>query len=31
MSEDPEEDNEFDLGVGNFDYWRAGAGLTFRW
>jgi opacity protein-like surface antigen len=29
--EDPEEDNEFDLGVGNFDYWRAGAGLTFRW
>ena len=29
--EDPEEDNEFDLGVGRFDYWRAGAGVTFRW
>jgi opacity protein-like surface antigen len=29
--EDPNEDNEFDLGVGNFDYWRATGGLTFRW
>jgi hypothetical protein len=24
---DPDEDNEFDLGVGNFDYWRAARGL----
>ena len=29
--EDPEEDNEFDIGVGNFDYWRGTAGVTFRW
>lgn len=29
--EDPSEDNEFDLAVGNFDYWRASAGVTFRW
>ena len=29
--EDPEEDNEFDIAVGGFDYWRAGAGVTFRW
>ena len=29
--EDPTEDNEFDLGVGNFDYWRGTAGVTFRW
>jgi opacity protein-like surface antigen len=29
--EDPEEDNEFDVGVGNFDYWRGTAGVTFRW
>jgi opacity protein-like surface antigen len=29
--EDPSEDNEFDLGVGNFDYWRGTAGVTFRW
>jgi opacity protein-like surface antigen len=28
---DPEEDNEFDFGVGNFDFWRATAGITFRW
>jgi opacity protein-like surface antigen len=28
--EDPEEDNEFDIGVGNFDYWRGTAGVTFR-
>ena len=28
---DPEEDNEFDLDIGNFDYWRATGGLTFRW
>jgi hypothetical protein len=29
--EDPDEDNEFDPGVGNFDDWRAAGGLTFRW
>jgi opacity protein-like surface antigen len=29
--EDPEEDNEFDIGVGSFDYWRGTAGVTFRW
>lgn len=29
--EDPVEDNEFDIGVGNFDYWRGTAGVTFRW
>lgn len=29
--EDPQEDNEFDIGVGNFDYWRGTAGITFRW
>jgi opacity protein-like surface antigen len=28
---DPEEDNEFDINVGNFDYWRAAGGVTFRW
>ena len=28
---DPEEDNEFDIDIGNFDYWRATGGLTFRW
>ena len=28
---DPDEDNEFDISVGKFDYWRAMAGLTFRW
>ena len=28
---DPVEDNEFDLDIGNFDYWRATGGLTFRW
>jgi opacity protein-like surface antigen len=29
--EDPVEDNEFDIAVGNFDYWRGTAGVTFRW
>jgi opacity protein-like surface antigen len=29
--EDPVEDNEFDIGIGNFDFWRATAGVTFRW
>jgi hypothetical protein len=28
---DPEEDNEFDVGVGNFDFWRGTVGITFRW
>jgi hypothetical protein len=28
---DPDEDNEFDIRVGNFDYWRGTVGLTFRW
>ena len=28
--EDPDEDNEFDVGVGNFDFWRATGGVTFR-
>ena len=28
---DRDEDNEFDVAVGNFDYWRGTAGLTFRW
>jgi hypothetical protein len=29
--EDPVRDNEFDIAVGNFDYWRGTAGITFRW
>lgn len=29
--EDPVRDNEFDIAVGNFDYWRGTFGLTFRW
>lgn len=28
---DPDEDNEFDIAFGDFDYWRATAGITFRW
>ena len=28
---DPEEDNEFDIGIGDFDFWRATGGVTFRW
>lgn len=28
---DPDEDNEFDIAVGDFDFWRATAGVTFRW
>ena len=28
---DPDEDNEFDIDLGDFDYWRATVGLTFRW
>jgi opacity protein-like surface antigen len=27
---DPEPDNEFDIAVGNFDFWRATGGVTFR-
>jgi opacity protein-like surface antigen len=29
--EDPDEDNEFDIGIGNFDFWRGTVGVTFRW
>ena len=29
--EDPDDDNAFDVALGNFDYWRGTAGLTFRW
>ena len=28
---DPVEDNEFDIDFGDFDFWRASAGVTFRW
>lgn len=28
---DPVLDNEFDLGLGDFDFWRGTAGVTFRW
>ena len=28
---DPDEDNEFDVGLGDLDFWRATAGITFRW
>jgi len=28
---DPEPDNEFDIDFGDFDFWRATVGLTFRW
>ena len=28
--QDPEEDNEFDIDFGGFDFWRATAGVTFR-
>ena len=28
---DPEEDLEFDVGLGDLDFWRATAGITFRW
>ncbi|HEY8550855.1 MAG TPA: outer membrane beta-barrel protein [Vicinamibacterales bacterium] len=28
--EDPEEDNEFDIDFGDFDFWRASFGVTFR-
>jgi opacity protein-like surface antigen len=29
--QDPDKDNAFDVALGNFDYWRGTAGLTFRW
>ena len=28
---DPEEDNEFDIDFGDFDFWRGTVGVTFRW
>ena len=28
---DPDEDNEFDIALGDFDFWRASGGITFRW
>jgi hypothetical protein len=28
---DPDEDNEFDIDLGDFDFWRATGGITFRW
>jgi hypothetical protein len=28
---DPDEDNEFDIGFGDFDFWRGTVGVTFRW
>jgi opacity protein-like surface antigen len=28
---DPDEDNEFDISIGDFDFWRATGGITFRW
>ena len=29
--QDNEADNDFDLSLGNFDFWRGSVGLTFRW
>jgi opacity protein-like surface antigen len=29
--QDKEPDNEFDLGLGDFDFWRGTVGVTFRW
>ena len=29
--QDNEPDNEFDLSLGSFDFWRGTVGLTFRW
>ena len=28
---DPVLDNEFDIGLGDFDFWRGTVGVTFRW
>ena len=28
---DPDEDNEFDIALGDFDFWRVTGGITFRW
>lgn len=28
---DPDEDNEFDIGFGDLDFWRGTVGVTFRW
>lgn len=29
--EDPDEDNELDIGLGTFGFWRGTVGVTFRW
>jgi opacity protein-like surface antigen len=29
--QDNQPDNDFDLSLGNFDFWRGSVGLTFRW
>jgi len=29
--EDDSNDNEFDLGLSDFDFWRGSVGVTFRW
>ena len=28
---DDEEDNEFDIAIGDFDFWRGTFGVTFMW
>jgi opacity protein-like surface antigen len=28
--QDPEDDDDFDVSIGNFDFWRATGGVTFR-
>jgi len=28
---DPEEDNEFDIDLADFDFWSASVGVTLRW
>jgi opacity protein-like surface antigen len=28
---DPDEDNEFDVGLGDLDFWRGTVGVAFRW
>jgi opacity protein-like surface antigen len=28
---DPDSDNEFDIALGDFDFWRGTVGVTFRW
>ena len=29
--QDPNEDNEFDIAAGDFDFWRGTFGVTFMW